>query len=78
MLEITINAYIFVTKRFSVARYRKIQCELFSSLTEFNPFMHNVVKWPNINYDWPFYNIMHERVNTWEMCAFNQSVKFSH
>ena len=35
----------------------------------FNPFMHNVVKWPNgvntarfLKYDWPFYNIMHERV----------------
>ena len=41
-----------------------------------NPFMHNVVKWPNIllkfcgvhtarflKYVWPFYNIMHERVN---------------
>ena len=27
----------------------------------FNPFMHNVVKWPNILYVWPFYN-MHERV----------------
>ena len=40
-----------------------------------NPFMHNVVKWPNIlyksfdvhtarflKYVWPFYNIMHERV----------------
>ena len=25
----------------------------------FNPFMHNVVKWPSIG---PFYNIMHERV----------------
>ena len=32
--------------------------------------MHNVVKWPNIlehrkilKYVWPFYNIMHERVN---------------
>ena len=30
----------------------------------FNPFMHNVAKWPNIllKYVWPFYNIMHERV----------------
>ena len=41
----------------------------------FNPFMHNVVKWPNIlqkscgvnttrflKYVWPFYNIMHQRV----------------
>ena len=41
-----------------------------------NPFMHNVVKWPNIlqiscgentarilKYVWPFYNIMHEGVN---------------
>ena len=37
----------------------------------FNPFMHNVVKWPNIflkscgvflKYVWPFYNIVHERV----------------
>ena len=41
-----------------------------------NPFMHNVVKWPNILQKscgvntarflmcvWPFYNIMHERVN---------------
>ena len=27
-----------------------------------NPFMHNVVKWLNIKYVWPFYNIMHERV----------------
>ena len=40
-----------------------------------NPFMHNVVKWPNIllkscgvhtakflKYVWPFYNIIHERV----------------
>ena len=40
-----------------------------------NPFMHNVVKWPNmlwkscdvntarfLKYIWPFYNIMHERV----------------
>ena len=39
------------------------------------PFMHNVVKWPNIlykscgvntarflKYVWPFYNIKHERV----------------
>ena len=42
----------------------------------FNPFMYNVVKWPNIllkscgvhiarflKYAWLFYNIMHERVN---------------
>ena len=39
-----------------------------------NSFMHNVVKWPNIllkflifkttlKYVWPFYNIIHERVN---------------
>ena len=41
----------------------------------FNPFMHNVVKWPNIlqkscgahtarflKYVWPFYIIMHEKV----------------
>ena len=41
-----------------------------------NPFMHNVVKWPNIlqkscgvhtarflKYVWQFYNIMHEKVN---------------
>ena len=42
----------------------------------FNPFMYNIVKWPNIlqkscgvnfarfllKYVWPFYNIMHERV----------------
>ena len=41
-----------------------------------NPFIHNVVKWPNIlwksscvhtarflKYVWPFYSIMHERVN---------------
>ena len=40
-----------------------------------NPFMHNVVKWPNVlqkfchvhtarflKYVWPFYNIMHEKV----------------
>ena len=40
-----------------------------------NPFMHNVVKWPNIlwrscgvdtsrflKYVWPFYNIVHQRV----------------
>ena len=40
-----------------------------------NPFVHNVVKWPNIllkscgvnsarflKYIWPFYNTMHERV----------------
>ena len=45
----------------------------------FNPFMHNVVKWPNIlqkscgvntarfiKFVWPFYN-MHERVKT--LCA---------
>ena len=37
-------------------------------LSEFNPFMHNVVKWPwclhrkILKYVWPFYNIMHERV----------------
>ena len=42
---------------------------------EFNPFIHNVVKWSNIllkscevytarflKYFWPFYSIMHERV----------------
>ena len=41
-----------------------------------DPFMHNVVKWPNIllkssgvntarflKYVWPFYKIMYERVN---------------
>ena len=41
-----------------------------------NPFMHNVVKWPNIllkscfvnnprflKYVWPFYDIMYKRVN---------------
>ena len=41
-----------------------------------NPFIHNIVKWPNIlskscgvytarflKYVWPFHNIMHERVN---------------
>ena len=44
--------------------------------------MHNVVKWPNIlyksygvntarflKYVWPFYNIMHERVNVSEECS---------
>ena len=44
-------------------------------LFKLNPFMHNVVKWPNIlqkscgvntarflKYVWPIYNIMHERV----------------
>ena len=44
-------------------------------VSPFNPFMHNVVKWPNIfkkscgvntarflKYVWPFYNIMHEKV----------------
>ena len=48
-----------------------------------NPFMHNVVKWPNIlqksygahtarflKYVWPFYNIMHERVNAQTENAF--------
>ena len=33
----------------------------------FNPFMHNVVKCVNmarfLKYVWPFYNIMHEKVN---------------
>ena len=45
-------------------------------ISYFNPFVHNVVKWSNIlqkscgvhtarflKYVWPFYNIMHERVN---------------
>ena len=45
------------------------------STSYLNPFMHNVVKWPNIlqksydvhtarflKYAWPFYNITHERV----------------
>ena len=44
-------------------------------IVSFNPFMHNVVKWPNIllkscgvhtailiKYVWLFYNIMYERV----------------
>ena len=48
-----------------------------------NPFMHNVVKWPNIlqkscgvntarylKYVWPFYNIMHERVKTTFLLVF--------
>ena len=41
----------------------------FGSFTLFNPFMHNVVKWPNgvntarfLKYVWPFYSIIHERV----------------
>ena len=46
--------------------------------SKINPFMHNVVKWPNIlkksydvntarflKYVWPFLNIMHERVKEW-------------
>ena len=45
----------------------------------FNPFMHNVVEWPNkilkscgvhtagsLKYVCPFYNIMHERVKEYE------------
>ena len=52
--------------------YKAIRC----NLNLFNPFMHNVVKWPKIllkycgvhtarflKYVWPFYNIMHKRVN---------------
>ena len=48
---------------------------IFLSVYFFNPFMHNVVKWPNIlkrscvvntarflKSVWPFYNIMYERV----------------
>ena len=49
----------------------------------FNPFVHNVVKWPNIllkscsvytarflKYVWPFYNFMHERlIPRFFMCA---------
>ena len=47
------------------------------ALRTFNPFMHNVVKWPNIlwkpcgihtarflKHVWPFYNIIHERVKS--------------
>ena len=46
-------------------------------LTNFHPFMHNVEKWPNklwklfsvntarcFKYVWPFFNITHEKVNT--------------
>ena len=48
---------------------------MFSKFNQFNLFMYNIVKWPNIlqkscgannarflKYVWPFYNIMHERV----------------
>ena len=48
--------------------------------------MHNVVKWPNIlykscgvntarflKYVWPFYNIMHERVNVIKICDRNDA-----
>ena len=61
----------------------KIACCVFQA---FNPFMHNVVKWPNmllkfcgvhttrfLKYVWPFYNnIMHERVmwSSWS-CFIN-------
>ena len=50
--------------------FRKVILE-----STFNPFMHNIVKWPNIlqkscsvhtarflKYVWPFYNIMHDTV----------------
>ena len=52
-----------------------------------NPFMHNVVKWPDIlqkscgvdtarflKYVWPFYNIMHERLNNFHfiMCQLKK------
>ena len=52
-----------------------VEIDLVKIAVLFNPFMHNVVKWPNIlwkscgvhtarflKYVWPFYN-MHERVN---------------
>ena len=61
----------FIDERFSDFKDMK----LFISWILVNPFMHNV-KWPNIllkscgvhtarfsKYVWPFYNIMHERVN---------------
>ena len=44
---------------FSSEQFRTISSEVI------NPFMHNVVKWPDIRflkYVWPFYNIMHERI----------------
>ena len=60
-------------------RNNAINCHK-STFSFFNPFMHNVVKWPNIlsescgvhtarflKYVWPFYNIMHERVKWIEM-----------
>ena len=57
-----------------------IFCTKIGAVTEkLNPFMHNVVKWPNIilkscgvntarflKYVWPFYNIMHERVKKYK------------
>ena len=58
-------------------------------LESVNPFIHNIVKWPNIllkscglntanflKYVWPFYNIMHERVNRKiEMSKTNVSIE---
>ena len=63
-----------------MANVLTLQISLFEVKTKnvalFNPFMHNVVKWPNIlykscgvntarvlKYVWPFYNITHEKVN---------------
>ena len=59
-------------------------CISFNPISPLNLFMHNVVKWPNIilkycgvnterflKYVWPFYNIMHERVNVKILRAYN-------
>ena len=44
--------------------------------------MHNAVKWPNrvnsarfLKYVWPFYNIMHESVNTSNAVSFSIVLK---
>ena len=52
------NKWKIHTKKFP----KRIFCDpLISSL---NPVMHDVIKWPRfLKYVWPFYNIMHEKVN---------------
>ena len=58
----------------------KIDLEDSDILKDFNAFVHNILKWPNIatlkiarflKCVWPIYNIMHERVNhTFQLLDF--------
>ena len=71
------------------SEYTILLCHLLSlCCLLFNPFMHNVVKWPNIllkscgvhysrflKYVWPFYNIMPERVKAAHLCGITASIK---